>query len=61
MDIDKMPRRVRSALRERGHADNEIANMTPREVIKEFAGWHLGDPDWGAEFFDLIKELEKAQ
>ncbi|WP_273794876.1 hypothetical protein [Brucella intermedia] len=47
-------------LKERGHDEQAIARMTPRDAIREYAGWHLGDPSWGSTFFDLVENARSA-
>jgi hypothetical protein len=60
LDPAKLDPRLLEALTERGHDERTIAEMTPREAIREFAGWHLGDPSWGGTFFDLVENARTS-
>lgn len=33
----------------------EIAEMTPAEIIRECAGWYLGDPSWATQIADWMR------
>lgn len=48
-----------SALRERGHSDDEIARMKPAKAFREFCEWH-GLIDWAPTLMSVY-EAAKAQ
>lgn len=54
----ELPFRLRNALYGREFNDSEISKMSDREMVRQYAGWHLGDPTWGDDFFDLIESLQ---
>lgn len=58
--IDKIPPKLLEALRERGHDDAALAHMTPHEMCREYAAWHLGDPAWGSDFYLYATRLNKV-
>lgn len=47
-------------LRERGHSDLEISEMTPEQAFDEWCGWELGDPYWGVEIRSIMSALRDA-
>jgi len=59
--MSDLPHRLYSALRNRGFSEPEIETMTPREMVSQYAGWHLGNTSWGEEFFDLIEQLKGGE
>lgn len=60
MNYEKLPRRLQNALKERGHSVTQIEAMTPEHAVTEYAAWHLGYPDWGEDFIDLIDKARGA-
>lgn len=53
--------KVLDALRQRGHSDKDIDNMTTSKAFDEYVAWHLGDPAWGLEFRQVIKALSNGE
>lgn len=61
IDPVKLHPSLLDALKERGHDDEQaIVRMTPRDAIRKYAGWHLGEPSWGSTFFDLVESARSA-
>ncbi len=63
MKIESIPKRVVRAVRSRGFSDEEVAEMSARQLFKEHLEWH-GLVDWGYDLYDLAHELagiEKAE
>lgn len=60
LNVGALPMRLWNALQERGHSDEAIERMTPREAIREYAAWHLGDKEWGSDFYDLVRAADAA-
>lgn len=56
LDVNKLPPSVRSALRERGHTDTDVAFMSPREAFDEYCTWH-GLVRWGDTLWENAKAL----
>ncbi|MBP8275347.1 MAG: hypothetical protein KAX55_00440 [Propionivibrio sp.] len=56
LDVNKLPPAVRSALRERGHSDQVIAIMSPREAFDEYCMWN-GIVNWGDTLWENAKAL----
>lgn len=69
MQIEKIPKKILGAVRQRLGADNEddklfdleISVMSPREVVVKYVGWHLGSEDWGYEIINRYDELKKIE
>jgi hypothetical protein len=53
-----IPYGVLNALREREYTEEQIAAMSIRKAIAEYAAWHLGDPSWGCDFYDYIVKMQ---
>ncbi|MDP5216727.1 hypothetical protein Q5Y75_05810 [Ruegeria sp. 2205SS24-7] len=56
MKVQDMPSRVREACKERGRMDDE--NLTPLVAMREWSGWHLGDPYWADTIINLYEEMK---
>jgi hypothetical protein len=37
--------------------DHRINKMSATEIVRTYAGWHLGDGSWGGQILGLYKEL----
>jgi len=72
MDVEKIPLPVLEAVRQRLGADSvdditfdeKIAKMSPKKLMIEWSGWHLGDGSWGGNIiamYEQLKELEKEE
>lgn len=51
MDVNALKPAMRDTLRERGHSDQAIALMSPREAFDEYCTWHgiiLGATPFGS-------------
>lgn len=46
LNTKTLPANLLDALHKRGHADEQIAEMTPAEAFDEFCNWH-GLSGWG--------------
>lgn len=44
-----------------GEYKARIAQLTPREALRRFAAWHLGDSEWANVFIDNLETLQKAE
>lgn len=40
--------------------DARIAALSPKGFIAAYAAWHIGDPSWGRQFYDLTHEVDAA-
>lgn len=60
MNYEKLPYRLKEALKERGRTVAQIEAMTPEQAVGEYAAWHLGDHRWAEDFIDLIDAARKA-
>jgi hypothetical protein len=59
LDLSKIPPAVLGDIRERGHTDEKIAAMTPREAFREFCNWN-SLPGWGDILFAAVEDLKNA-
>lgn len=41
--------------------DERINRMDARSLVREWAGWHIGDPSWADGVLNLYKKLENAK
>lgn len=51
--VKDMTPSLRNACVERGFAIGD--EMTPREAVKEWSGWHLGDESWADDIIDMYE------
>lgn len=54
--VKNMPSGVAEACRERGFDDD--AELSPEGAMREWAGWHLGDPTWASTIIDYYDDLQ---
>ena len=57
LNTKTLPANLLDALHKRGHADEQIAEMTPSEAFEEFCNWH-GLSGWGSELWSLMCKLQ---
>lgn len=57
LNTKTLPANLLDALHKRGHADEQIAEMTPAEAFDEFCNWH-GLSGWGGELWSLMGKLQ---
>lgn len=60
MDVNALKPAMRDALRERGHNDQAIALMSPREAFDEYCTWH-GIIRWGDTLWEQAAALMALQ
>lgn len=56
MTPGELNRGVLSALRERGHSDESIERMSPKEAFEEYCQWH-GLINWSHTLWDTVNSL----
>lgn len=56
MDVNALKPAMRDALRERGHSDQAITLMSPREAFDEYCTWH-GIIHWGDTLWEQAAAL----
>lgn len=68
LDLAKIPWTVLEAVRqnrgvpaEDSRADDEISNLSGRELLARYATWFLGDSAWGRNFYDLTHAVDNAE
>ena len=59
LDLDKIPAHIKQDVRERGHSDEAMAAMTPREFFSEYCNWN-GLIRWGDTLFSAVEACQKA-
>lgn len=60
LDLTKIPYTVLSDIRERGHSDETIAQMSPQEAFSEYCIWN-GLINWGGTLFRAVENLKAAE
>lgn len=54
LTVDDLPSELRDACIQRGHSPH--AEITPREALAEWCGWHIGDRVWASMILDLHEQ-----
>lgn len=52
-----IPTPIYLVLKERGHSEEAIESMSPRQMVAEWTAWEIGDPAWGWSIFDFIGNM----
>ena len=60
LDLSKISHTVLSDIRERGHSDETIAQMSPEEAFREYCEWN-GLIGWSGTLWRAVKGLEGAK
>lgn len=60
MDISQIPDFVLDALRQRGHNDEDIADMSAEEAFSEFCDW-FGLSGWADRLIIALDHLREAE
>ena len=58
--IDQIPKHILADLRQRGHSDEAIERMSPREVFQEYCEWN-GLIRWGDPLWEAVSALKAIQ
>lgn len=53
-----MNKAVYTALKERGHTDKQIQEMSLKKMCSEYTAWKIGDSYWGETIHDFIIEKQ---
>jgi hypothetical protein len=60
VNVSKLSFSIVDALHERGHTDDQIANMSPEMAFIEYCNWN-GLLGWGIELIDVIDSLRASE
>lgn len=69
MNVEKIPLSILGAVRQRLGADSEddeskdklVENLSPKELVAKYAGWHLGDEEWGRVLIAIYVQLKELE
>lgn len=56
--LEQIPKNVMESLRERGHSDEAISQMTPLTIFTEHCEWH-GIIGYSRHLWDVVSTLQK--
>lgn len=58
MKLEDIPEDVLENCRERGHSDEDIELMSPRQLFVEYCEWE-GLISWGNKLWNIVSKLNK--
>lgn len=69
INLNKIPEEVLGDIRQNAGAKDEddtshdaiLAAESPRQLLKRYAEWHLGDGGWGTRMVDVHEALKRAE
>ena len=41
--------------------DDQINNMSPKEIASEWSAWYLGDGEWGKTIIEIYEHLKEEK
>ena len=60
LDPKAIPEHIRGDLNSRGHTDEDIAKMTPKEAFNEFCSWN-GLIGWGNRLWFAMEAFKGSE
>lgn len=60
LNISQIPSYIMEDLKQRGHSEETIATMTPKEAFSEYCMWN-GLIHWGASLWNAVMSLNAAE
>ncbi|MEO1299385.1 MAG: hypothetical protein AAFW75_27155 [Cyanobacteria bacterium J06636_16] len=60
MDVSKIDSDVLSDLKDRGHPESVVVNMTAQEAFRAYCEWH-GLHGWAGELMRVLDMLREAE
>jgi hypothetical protein len=59
LDLQALPDELINDLKERGHSEEAIAQMTPEKAFEEYCNWN-GLINWGDSLWKAVHEFKDA-
>ncbi|UDM18866.1 hypothetical protein [Vogesella sp. XCS3] len=59
LNLNKIPADILTDLQKRGHTDDDIKQMTPKQAFAEFCRWN-GLTDWSNTLWNAVHTLQAA-
>ena len=69
INLKKIPEDILADIRQNAGAKDEddtsrdayLSTQSPRQLLKRYAEWHLGDGKWGTRMVDVHEALKRAE